>query len=75
MVVTVGCFENAGLSFSCGQKKTEVFEYDDVIHHTAHTLYGMLSFFHCLSVSIRTSENFFFENGKKCPFSKISVYL
>ena len=25
--------ENAGLSFTCGRRKTEVFEYDDVIHH------------------------------------------
>ena len=57
MVVRVGYFENAGLSFSCGRKKTEVFEYDDVIHHTAHALYGMLSFFHCFSVSVGTGEN------------------
>ena len=25
-----------------------VFEYDDVIHHTAHALWGMLSYFHLL---------------------------
>ena len=27
-------FENAGFSFTCGRTKTEVFEYDDVVHHT-----------------------------------------
>ena len=26
-------FENAGHSFTCGRTKTEVFEYDDVMHH------------------------------------------
>lgn len=31
-------FENAGLSFSLGRRKTEVFEYDDVLHHTAYAL-------------------------------------
>ena len=30
---TVKIFENAGYSFACGQTKTEVFKYDDVIHH------------------------------------------
>ena len=75
MVVRVGYFENAGLSFSCGRKKTEVFEYDDVIHHTAHALYGMLSFFHCFSVSVKTGENDFSKTGKHCPFSKISGYV
>ena len=75
MFVRVGYFENAGLSFSCGRKKTEVFEYDDVIHHTAHALYGMLSFFHCFSVSVGTGENDFSKTGKHCPFSKISGYV
>ena len=27
------CRENTGFSFTCGRTKTEVFEYDDVIHH------------------------------------------
>ena len=27
----MGFFENAVLSFSCGRRKTEVFEYDDVV--------------------------------------------
>ena len=26
----------AGLLFSCNRTKTEVFEYDDLIHHTVH---------------------------------------
>ena len=29
----VEIFENAGFSFTCGRKKTEVFEYDDVVYH------------------------------------------
>jgi len=31
-------FENAGLSFSRGRRKTEVFEYVDALHHTVHAL-------------------------------------
>ena len=44
---------NAGHSFKCGRMKTEVFEYDDVIHTTSimHTLWGVLSYFHCLVFS------------------------
>jgi len=30
--------KNAGFSFSCGRRKIELFEYDDVIHHTAQAL-------------------------------------
>ena len=30
---SVEIFENAGFSFTIGRKKTEVFEYDDVIYH------------------------------------------
>ena len=30
-VLRVECFENASLPLWCGQMKTEVFEYDDVI--------------------------------------------
>ena len=29
----VKIFENASHSFTCGRTKTEVFEYDDVMHH------------------------------------------
>ena len=32
-------FADAGLSFLCGWTKSEVFNYDDVIHHRAHALY------------------------------------
>ena len=46
MVTSVSFFENAGLSSPCERAKTEVFEYDDVIHHTAHALWGILSYFH-----------------------------
>ena len=60
----------AGLSFWCGRKKTEVFEYDDVIHHTAHALYGMLSFFHCFSVSVWTGENDFSITERNVRFLK-----
>ena len=56
-------------------KKTEFFEYDNVIHHTAHALYDMLSFFHCFSVSVWTGENDFSKTEKKSPFSKISGYF
>ena len=38
MVARVSFFEKASLSFSCERAKTEVFEYDDVIHRTAHAL-------------------------------------
>ena len=31
----VEILENAGFSFPCGRTKTEVLEYDDVIHHIA----------------------------------------
>ena len=35
-----------------------VFEYDDVIHHTAHALWGMLSYFHLFSVLVWTGESY-----------------
>ena len=59
--------------------KTEVFEYDDVIHITSimHTLRGVLSYFHCLVFSygraktVRTrlvwTRIFFKTEGKKSP--------
>ena len=31
---------------SRGRTKTDVFEYDDVIHHTAHALLGMIPLSH-----------------------------
>jgi len=35
-VPRVEFYENAGKSFLCEWTKTEVFEYDDVTHHTAN---------------------------------------
>ena len=32
LVTKTPLFKNAGLSFTCGRTKTEVFEYDDVMH-------------------------------------------
>ena len=58
--------------FICGRKKTEVCEYDNVIHHTAHSLYGMLSFFHCFSVPVWTGENDFSKTEKNVRFLKYS---
>ena len=33
LVTKTHLFKNAGHSFTCGRTKTEVFEYDDVMHH------------------------------------------
>ena len=35
---------------SRGRTKTDVFEYDDVIHHTAHALLGMIPSSHSLGL-------------------------
>ena len=51
-VFRVECFENASLPLLYGQMKTEVFEYDDVIHRSTQ---GMLSYFHRSSVFARIS--------------------
>ena len=54
--------------------KIKVFEYDDVIRHTAHALYDTQSYLHRLSVFVWSGENdsntlrvntFFFQNGGK----------
>ena len=62
-------FENARLSFTCGRTKTEIFEYDDVIHHhtsyitsITHALYGMLSYF--LRISIVLAFSVFMWTGE-----------
>ena len=69
----VEIFENAGFSFSRGRTKREVFESNDVIHRTAHTLRGIKSYFHRFSVFMWTGETIriryvrrrtFFEEGK-----------
>ena len=50
--------KNAGLSLSLsGQTKTDVFEYDDVIHHTAHALLRMIPSFHSFGLLVWVSEN------------------
>ena len=41
-MLRVEIWENVGSSFSFEKTKTEVFRYDDVIHHTANVLQGML---------------------------------
>ena len=63
MVARVSFFENASLSFSCERTKTKVFEYDDVIHHTAHAPWGMLSYFHLFSPLVWTGER---DSGQTC---------
>ena len=37
----VKIFENAGHSFTCGRTKTEVLEYDDVMHHILTPLHNI----------------------------------
>ena len=60
---------------SLGRTKTDVFEYDDVIHHTAHALLGMIPSSHSFDLFVWMSENdsntlrvetdvHFFENGE-----------
>ena len=68
--------KNAGLSFSLrGRTETDVFEYDDVIHHTAHALLGMIPSSHSFGIFAWMSVNdsntlrveidvHFFENGE-----------
>ena len=50
----VEIFENAGFSTTCRRTKTEVFQYDDVIHHNTtsitHALWGLPWYFHRVSV-------------------------
>ena len=79
-------FENAGFSFTYGRTKTEVFEYDDVVHHTLLALRMLRKrCYVLLSVFVWTAESdsntlrvvaYFFENGEnKSVFSKISGYV
>ena len=62
----VEIFYNAGYSFTCESTKTEVFEYDDVMHLIRLAL--RLAFSCGLEKTIRTSHDF--DNRKKIPFSK-----
>ena len=74
-------FENVGLPFSFRRTKTEVFEYDDFIHHKAHGLLGMPSI-SIVDVDGRKrfeyapcGRIFLFENRKNSSFSKIYEYV
>ena len=81
----VEIFENAGFSTTCRRTKTEVFQYDDVIHHNTtisftHALWRLLWYFHRFSVfswtgqkgsnTLRVDANFFGHGGKKISVSK-----
>ena len=70
-------------AFTCGRTETEVFEYDDVIHHIPLAL-RMLSYFHRLIAFVWTGQNdsntlcvdgYFLKMEKKYSFSKISAYV
>ena len=63
----VEIFYNAGYSFTCGSTKMEVFEYDDVMHHTRIAL--RLAFSCGVEKTIRTRYDFD-NRKKKNPFSK-----
>ena len=59
----VETFENAGFSTTCRRTKTEVFQYDDVIHHNTttsitHALWGLLWYFHRFSVCCGRTKKF-----------------
>ena len=86
----VEIFENTGFLTTCRRTKTEVFQYDDVIHHNTttsitHALWGLLWYFHRFSVfwwtdqnvsnTLRVDVNFFGHVGKNLRFSKISGYV
>ena len=70
----VDIFEKAGFSFTRGRTKTEVIEYDDVIHHILLVWRMFRSYLHCFSVFVWTDENasttlrvdaYFVENREK----------
>ena len=75
-------FENACFLFTCGQTKTKIFEFDDIIHRIllASRMGAVRDaiYFHRFSVFVWTGENdsntvsvdaYFGENGgEKCPF-------
>ena len=62
----VEIFYKASHSFTCESMKTEVFEYDDVMHHTRIAL--RLAFSCGVEKTIRTRYDF--DNRKKNRFSK-----
>ena len=51
-MLRVEIWENVGSSFSFENTKTEVFRYDDVIHHTANVLQGMLLYLGGFSIYV-----------------------
>ena len=51
-MLRVEIWENVGSSFSFEKTKMEVFRYDDVIHHTAHVLQGMLLYLGGFSIYV-----------------------
>ena len=76
-------FENAGLSFTCGRTKTEVFEYDDVIHHIPEAFRLLCKACSRISIVLALSHGrntllvdaYFLENGGiRSPCQKISEF-
>lgn len=63
----VKIFENASHSFTCGRTKTEVFEYNDVIHHYVNYWLNACS----VRDSIAFPSYSIVYRGKKSPFSKL----
>ena len=51
-MLRVYIWENVDSSFSFKQTKMEAFRYDDVIHHTAHVLQGMLLYLRGFSIYV-----------------------
>ena len=79
----VQIFENTGFSFTCGWTKTQVFEYDDVIHHLPKhyacsvrdvIVFLLFSVFAWTaqndSNALRVDAHFFWKRRKKSPLSK-----
>ena len=56
-MLRVEIWENVGSSFSFEQTKTEVFRYDDVIHHTAHVLQRMLLYLGGFSIYVWMADS------------------
>lgn len=56
-MLRVEIWENVGPSFSFEKTKTEVFRYDDVIHHTANVLQGMLFYLRGFSIYVWMADS------------------
>lgn len=73
-----GAFSESPAYRLCEQTRTGFFEYGDVIDDTAHALLVILSFFCVLTFlcgRVLVCVFFVKTEEKKCPFSKISVYV